>query len=1076
MADLLVSYTNRLKTPNTQAAAALDISTANRIKPFADKGTLLPSRIFGSPIEYAKDLGQDVVNISKGFRGKGKDHQLGRINDVGMKLGSLAIAAYLFAKNPLKLSKTMEFVGFGSFFASMALWPKLFIQLPLKLRTGVDIHRKYKDSENRKKMFFQDPKYVPWSLVSQEELDKIGDKNGISKDLPNRNDAIKATAQKVAVQGNTLWMMTAGFATPLMSSLMCSQAEKMIAKKQLKDHLNNSKTDLNILMGGKLATKEELDKIAGNLEDKKIKLIEKYTTERAKEATEKLNGIFETNGDKEMTSEVIENISRKISGDLPASQKGIEKYLTSLAKPTIKVNDESIEKIIKEHATMFKTTGIDAAKLKSIVETAQSKATTPNGIMANIISGVTEASKKPLTASEKGAVRNQLTAAFKKYNPTVKLPTINSCKQQIEQISSLLTNFNAEGDIVQNYINARVGQTPDSFIASQWQKVNRKLFDVLGITDKDLISAKAGGMETETLLTQKLEELAKDETKYKVAMRKMATAIDEYDKELSLKLMDPASGKSFEEIAHTAFDEISNNAAKRFKEAGMDDIAKMFIGDDLVNGADKVDPGSIKATLRQMTDYEMLGARSCFYRMFEGLDIFRRLQSGDIDKKLKALSGHIDGLDASPEQVRKFLAEKFDVNHEDMSHMRLAKLLKEKDSFARNMSAIHLQDSGKADWLIKNIDEWMSSTIDPEERVKNVKELFEKEFKDWENKKQVEDITAEAIKYVTGEAPSKNLKTQTDSLLEIAKKGLTVEQKANIQEALEKLFGRKMGINPYETNSIEKQLAILTADDKGKADWLIKNLDEWMSAPDKKDIADKVIKLFDKEFEGWSDKTIPNLMKENALNYVKEHNGGLRSQCDNIPKEVINEAKEIENFWRNIAYASGNLEGKADDLVQTIKDTIVGGKITAHIEKLFATPKEYKAIMNILYQQDFDDTTQKVLSATDSKGKCVFDNLRKGLKQAREDFIKYIGNDKGMEWRYKGRKLLGDGTNIGPDFKHKLVAKSLIDTIQDFGNSTFNSRKWIKMFGGAFLGLVGVTLAAELFFGRKDASIKGGNK
>ena len=34
--------------------------------------------------------------------------------------------------DPFKLGKAMEFIGAGTFFASMALWPKLAIQLPLK--------------------------------------------------------------------------------------------------------------------------------------------------------------------------------------------------------------------------------------------------------------------------------------------------------------------------------------------------------------------------------------------------------------------------------------------------------------------------------------------------------------------------------------------------------------------------------------------------------------------------------------------------------------------------------------------------------------------------------------------------------------------------------------------------------------------------------------------------------------------------------------------------------------------------------------------------------------------------------
>ena len=59
------------------------------------------------------------------------------------------------------------------------------------------------------------------------------------------------------------------------------------------------------------------------------------------------------------------------------------------------------------------------------------------------------------------------------------------------------------------YINARVAQTPDSFIAHQWGKVNNKFFEILGINKKDIIKAKAGGMDTKSLLVSKLEALSK---------------------------------------------------------------------------------------------------------------------------------------------------------------------------------------------------------------------------------------------------------------------------------------------------------------------------------------------------------------------------------------------------------------------------------------------------------------------------------------------------------------------------------------------------------------------------------------
>ena len=141
MANLLNSIIANQSLNNNEPASSFTFDSTGKVKPLQDKATLLPSSIIGSPVTYLKDLKKDVVSIGKAVKGKANDHELGRINDLAMKLGSLGIASYLFVKNPLKLSKGMEFAGFGAFFASMALWPKLAIQAPLKARTGVDFQQ-----------------------------------------------------------------------------------------------------------------------------------------------------------------------------------------------------------------------------------------------------------------------------------------------------------------------------------------------------------------------------------------------------------------------------------------------------------------------------------------------------------------------------------------------------------------------------------------------------------------------------------------------------------------------------------------------------------------------------------------------------------------------------------------------------------------------------------------------------------------------------------------------------------------------------------------------------------------------
>ena len=137
---------------NNQYMSTID--TSRNVKPDKPKGYLVNTPLYMAPVEYLNDLKQDAVFITKGWKGKANDYELGRQNDIGMKLGGLAIASYLAATRISKLPKLMEFVGLGSFLASLSLWPKLAVNLPLKIRTGVDIDQKYVDSYGRKKKFY----------------------------------------------------------------------------------------------------------------------------------------------------------------------------------------------------------------------------------------------------------------------------------------------------------------------------------------------------------------------------------------------------------------------------------------------------------------------------------------------------------------------------------------------------------------------------------------------------------------------------------------------------------------------------------------------------------------------------------------------------------------------------------------------------------------------------------------------------------------------------------------------------------------------------------------------------------
>jgi hypothetical protein len=195
-----------------------------------------------NPIKNAavaiQDTGKDVVNLTKALAtGKSDDASLGRMNDIGLKVGGLAIAGFLASKAPTTAGKAMEFAGLGAFLGSMSLWPKLFIDKPVEKKFGFNPRQEYVDNGGRKKQFFLDNQFQPWDLYSSKELNKVGDKMGVAKDIHDREELIKEKMRATALQANTAWMWTAGIMTPVGAGLVASQVEKVT---------KNAVTDLGI--------------------------------------------------------------------------------------------------------------------------------------------------------------------------------------------------------------------------------------------------------------------------------------------------------------------------------------------------------------------------------------------------------------------------------------------------------------------------------------------------------------------------------------------------------------------------------------------------------------------------------------------------------------------------------------------------------------------------------------------------------------------------------------------------------------------------------------------------------------
>ena len=248
----------------SSAMDSFDIETDKLVKPLDGKGHLVNENITSVPKEFVRDTVYTTKAFADGIRGKANDHQLGKMNDLGLKLGGIAIASYLMTRKTSPKTKAMEFIGFGAFLASMALWPKLALEIPAKMIHGFNFRKQYVDEQGRKKFVSQDPNYIPFDLYKgdkpSEDLDVIGDKAGIRRDIPNRHEAVKEHMRKVSVQNNTMWMLTAGIATPLMTALACNGAEKIV--NPIFENYYNKKSnevifDVSRFLGGTLKGSEE---------------------------------------------------------------------------------------------------------------------------------------------------------------------------------------------------------------------------------------------------------------------------------------------------------------------------------------------------------------------------------------------------------------------------------------------------------------------------------------------------------------------------------------------------------------------------------------------------------------------------------------------------------------------------------------------------------------------------------------------------------------------------------------------------------------------------------------------------
>ena len=590
------------------------LSNRTFIKPLPSKGHLVNRGILSAPSTVAKSLAYDAKSLGKSLTGKANDHELGKVNDIGMKVGGLMIAAYLMTRKQAPLAKAMELVGFASFFAAMSIWPKVALQWPAQLIHGFNIRQKYEDSFGREKMFFQDPQYLPWSLYSDQKINKIGDWMGVPKDMNNRRDFIQEKMKKVAVQNNTMWMLTAGFATPVLSALICNACEKPV-----KSYLGNLRA-------------KKADNLLSNVSSASAKFKD-LSSVRA------LDDILTANRGKELTPELVKKIKDILSNGFDsvtaqAVRDDLDDILNLNNKKFV-MSDNVAERIIENTRVLLdKTLSAaeideflpDKAAIKAIlnkfssqmsdVDVKKALASIGTEIRKNIQKYNSAHSDNPL--NEK-LIINKLFNVKSSDNPIAQAlhSKSNSCLtpeviKNLKTISDIFTDFKAKNAVLDEYVYLKSAAAPETVIANTWNDITGSLPKLFNISDKEIADTRYDRKMVGKLLREKIENIVSTENgeyeKIVQALRDKITLLDS-----KMEALNTSSSGSYKSTVNSIFEQFP----QLLDEKGI----KMPLTVNRLNGSF----GSAKNIQLSFVSNRLLGIRSSLYRLLNTLDFYKRI-------------------------------------------------------------------------------------------------------------------------------------------------------------------------------------------------------------------------------------------------------------------------------------------------------------------------------------------------------------------------------------------------------------------------------------------------------------------
>lgn len=555
--------------------ASNHIPTSNYTKPLRPEGHLVHDRLHMMPKFFLKDLAYDVKAIRDGLRGKANDHQAGRFNDTGLKIGGIGIAAMLAARTTNPMVRLMEYAGLGAFLFAMTAFPKVAIQAPSRAFHGFDTGIEYIDDQGRKKSMFQDQNYIPFDMYQGEtpstDLDVIGDRMGIPRDIPNRHGIIKEQMRKIAIQNNTLWMLTAGFATPIIAALTCCGLEKVIGvgMEHIRNHNYNSQ--IKHALADTKNMKMAIEEIEPNKLSQKVEtMLANYKGQELPKAEyEKLVSILTENLDVNTKNGIKDDLSRMFNLGKNGTQsfvldeKATTGILDSIKKNIPSQNRNSLEKVFAlseaELSNIIKNVAPDSNGTLT-TEQVQSVKSEIKKIFANNIK-----SEKTIPQETLIGYQNKILDSISKNMKKQPSSFVNENNMKdIVDFAKVIGEFKANDRILDKCKSFKFEYAPETVLARSYADFEKALFKSLNIGFKDLKKMKDSDKYTQEILEQKLNELVKDEAKYEKTVKKLSKVISKMER----KLNGESADKSYIQDLFNAVENNYNNTAKRLHSIG----------------------------------------------------------------------------------------------------------------------------------------------------------------------------------------------------------------------------------------------------------------------------------------------------------------------------------------------------------------------------------------------------------------------------------------------------------------------------------------------------------------------------